>query len=191
MTSMSSSLNQTEQTDTAHRETMVAQDLDVRPLLARGEEPFETILTAAGRVPEQGALRLRAPFEPVPLYAVLARRGFTHSARRLGPEDWEVIFARTEPSGAEASEKPPVDTDHPSDTVVLLDVSDLAPPEPMVRILETASRLRPGQELHVEHHRRPVYLYPQLDAQGFVHQTTELAGGRVQIVIRRAEGAPE
>jgi uncharacterized protein (DUF2249 family) len=52
--------------------------LDVRPLLARGEEPFELIMEAAGRVPPGGTLELTAPFEPVPLYPVLAGRGFTY-----------------------------------------------------------------------------------------------------------------
>jgi hypothetical protein len=37
----------------------------------------------------------------------------------------------------------------------------------------------------VEHHRRPVYLYPQLDAQGFLHTTREPGPGRVEIHIWR------
>jgi hypothetical protein len=41
------------------------------------------------------------------------------------------------------------------------------------------------QTLLVEHHRRPVYLYPQLEAQGFAHETRELAPGRVQLTIWR------
>jgi uncharacterized protein (DUF2249 family) len=72
------------------------------------------------------------------------------------------------------------------DAVVHIDVSDLAPPEPMIRILEAASTLRPGQTLQVEHHRRPVYLYPQLEARGFVHETDEIGPGQVRIYIRRA-----
>jgi hypothetical protein len=73
------------------------------------------------------------------------------------------------------------------DDVVRLDVSDLEPPEPMVRILEAAARLGPKQTLFVEHRRRPVFLYPQLDAQGFVHTTRELGPGRVQLQIQRRE----
>lgn len=166
----------------------ITEELDVRPLLERGEEPFTVIMAAIARVPERGALRLRASFEPVPLYAVLARRGFSHSSRALGANDWEVVFSRgtsadvPPPKCARASCEPPAE----SSDVIQLDVSELVPPEPMVRILEAAARLQPGQTLLVEHHRRPVYLYPQLDAQGFVHDTTEFGPGRVQIRIRRA-----
>jgi uncharacterized protein (DUF2249 family) len=81
----------------------------------------------------------------------------------------------------------PVATQPDADDIVQLDVSELVPPEPMVKILEAAVKLQPGQTLSVQHHRRPVYLYPQLDAQGFVHETEEIGPGHIQILIRRAE----
>ena len=167
----------------------ISEELDVRQLLARGEEPFQAIMSAAGRVPADGALRLRVSFEPVPLYAVLARQGFSHATRQLAADDWEVIFSRSGNvalADSAAVQKAAVEAD---DAVVRLDVSDLVPPEPMVRILEVAAQLRPDQTLFVEHHRRPVYLYPQLEAQGFVHETREIGPGRVHILIRRAEAA--
>lgn len=176
-------------------EAPVAEELDVRPLLARGEEPFHAITAAAGRVPPGAALRLRVPFEPLPLYDVLGRRGFSHTARQLGADDWEVLFVRGAAEPA-ASPEPREQADVPRsadpaevpDAVIRIDVSELVPPEPMVRILEAASRLQPGQTLLVEHVRRPVYLYPQLDAQGFVHETEEPEPGRVFIRISRADG---
>jgi uncharacterized protein (DUF2249 family) len=75
-------------------DTPIAEDLDVRPLLAGGEEPFSTIMASAARVPAGAALRLRTSFEPVPLYDVLSRRGFQHDAHQLGPDDWEIVFRR-------------------------------------------------------------------------------------------------
>jgi uncharacterized protein (DUF2249 family) len=174
----------------------IAEELDVRPLLARGEEPFSIIMASVARVPVQSALRLRTTFEPVPLYDVLGRRGFEHQARQIGPDDWEVTFRRgASPRAHSGSAVPDMSLTPPGPSpmanvdgdVVRLDVSDLAPPEPMVRILEAAARLGPHQALLVEHHRRPVYLYPQLDAQGFAHETRELGPGRVEIVIRRGE----
>lgn len=71
------------------------RDLDVRPLLAAGEEPFGTIMEASAGVPIGGVLRLTAPFEPVPLYRVMATRGFAHRGRALGGGDFEVEFLRT------------------------------------------------------------------------------------------------
>ncbi|MDP2481629.1 MAG: DUF2249 domain-containing protein [Candidatus Palauibacterales bacterium] len=78
-------------------------DLDVRPILARGEEPLAAILEHAGRVPAGHVLRLRAPFEPVPLYAVLGERGFSARAERLAPDDWRVWFQRA--AGEEGAER--------------------------------------------------------------------------------------
>lgn len=83
-------------------------DLDVRPVLARGAEPLAAILEHAGRVPVGHVLRLRAPFEPIPLYAVLAGRGFAAWTERLGPDDWRVWFRRV--SGDEPA-VPPVEPD--------------------------------------------------------------------------------
>lgn len=69
--------------------------LDVRPALARGEEPFTMIMEAARQVPAGDALELTAPFEPVPLYAVLARQGFGHLTTPQPAGDFTVRFVRT------------------------------------------------------------------------------------------------
>lgn len=67
-------------------------DLDVREALRSGEEPFRTIMAAKREVPAGGALRLRAIFEPAPLYAVMAKQGFAHWTERLADDDWRVWF---------------------------------------------------------------------------------------------------
>ena len=65
---------------------------DARPILAAGGEPFEEIMaTVAGLAPEEEFVLL-APFEPVPLEAVLASHGYTYEAKPLASDDWEVIF---------------------------------------------------------------------------------------------------
>ena len=173
-------------------DTPIAEDLDVRPLLANGQEPFSAIMASAARVPAHAALRLHTTFEPVPLYAVLGGRGFQHAAHQLGPDDWEIVFLRGGGAASDSSTTGTGPQTSPTRTeadMVHLDVSDLAPPEPMVRILEAAAKLGPEQTLFVEHHRRPVYLYPQLDAQGFLHETRELGPGQVEILIWRPRSA--
>ena len=37
-------------------------------------------------------LRLLTTFEPIPLYAVLGQKGFSHVASRHGEGDWEILF---------------------------------------------------------------------------------------------------
>ena len=68
--------------------------LDVRPLLAAGHDPLTEILEAAERVPPGGCLVLTAPFDPLPLYEVLAGRGFTHETDDADPAAVVVRFQR-------------------------------------------------------------------------------------------------
>ncbi|SRR6266567_5102761 len=143
-------------------------DLDVREDLRCGKEPFSRIMaTVAALVPGQ-VLVLRAPFEPVPLYRALGQRGFAHWTESGAADDWSVWI-------------------YPDR--VGLDVRGLEPPAPMLRVLEMLERLAPGQRLEVRHDRRPVFLYPQLDERGFIHETDEPEPGLVRIVIRRREEA--
>jgi uncharacterized protein (DUF2249 family) len=66
--------------------------LDVRPILAAGEEPFTLIMQTAAKVPDRGILELTAPFEPRPLYRVMSEKGFGHVTESRGPADWVVRF---------------------------------------------------------------------------------------------------
>jgi hypothetical protein len=72
--------------------------LDVRPDLARGEEPFSKIMSAARAVPPGGRLVLQAPFEPFPLFGVLAKLGFTSRSEHLGAEGFRITFLRASSS---------------------------------------------------------------------------------------------
>ena len=76
--------------------------LDVRPLLAAGEEPFDVIMAAVAALPPNGILELTAPFEPVPLYAVLKARGFEHELRSSSSSAFVVRFFRPGQQGAHA-----------------------------------------------------------------------------------------
>jgi len=69
--------------------------LDVRPILATGEEPLELILETAAGVSEGKVLEVTAPFEPVPLYAALGARGFAHTTEMRAPDEFVVRFIQT------------------------------------------------------------------------------------------------
>ena len=72
--------------------TQAPHELDVRPILRAGGEPFSAIMEAVNGLAAGQSFRLLATFEPVPLYAVLAKKGFDHAAREIGGGDWEVMF---------------------------------------------------------------------------------------------------
>jgi len=155
--------------------------LDVRDTIRRGDEPFSSIMAAvAGLAPDQ-ALVIRVPFEPLPLYRVLGARGFAHWTERHADNDWSVWCYRGAPTTAAA---PVAGAESGA-----LDVRGLEPPQPMVAVLERLQMLRPGETLTVIHDRRPMFLYPQLDERGFVHETDEPEPGLVRIVIRHGTEA--
>lgn len=71
--------------------------LDVREDLRQGRHPFAKIMQTVATLRPNESLRLLAPFEPAPLYAVLAQQGFSHQSRQIDGGDWEVLFRRTPP----------------------------------------------------------------------------------------------
>ncbi len=66
--------------------------LDVRPMMAAGNEPFEAIMGVVGGLAPNEEFELVAPLEPVPLYQVLGARGFHHETEALGGGDYRVVF---------------------------------------------------------------------------------------------------
>lgn len=142
-------------------------DVDVRPLLRSGGEPFGAIMAAVGRLAPGEGLRLFAPFKPVPLFAVMADKGFAHSERELDRGEWEVLFTPVEqPARAAPAPAAAFDDDWPAPTI-RLDNRDLEPPEPMVRVLAAAEKLRPGETLSALLPREPLFLFPQLEKRGY------------------------
>ncbi len=146
-------------------EPLQPRELDVRPALRAGEEPFQAIMDAVGGLAPGQSLRLIAPFRPVPLFSVMANRGFAASDRAVGNGDWEVTFS---PVAAEQNDSeglaigsspsaafwgPPIEE---------LDLRELEPPEPMVLILQALEALQPGDVLFALLAREPVFLFPEL-----------------------------
>ncbi len=66
---------------------------------------------------------------------------------------------------------------------VLLDVSELEPPEPLVQTLDAAEQLQPGQYLRMLHRREPYPLYSNLDESHFRHYTRPGASAAVEVFI--------
>lgn len=143
-------------------------DVDARPILRSGGEPFSVIMTALERLEPGQGLRLYATFKPVPLFAVMADKGFAHSEQALDGGEWEVLFtpAETRPEQAVIAAGNRSFNDWP-EPAIKLDNRDLDPPEPMVRILAAADKLRPGETLSALLRREPVFLFPQLEKRGF------------------------
>lgn len=167
-------------------------DLDVRPILRDGGEPFSVIMeTVAKLAPGQG-LRLLATFKPVPLFHALGARGFESSAREIGNGDWEVLFT---PAGSLAPTPQAAPPEKESDAVWPdpareMDNRDLEPPEPMVRTLEGVEALAPGETITVLLPREPVFLFEELRSRGHAWRGGFEPEGHYRVVIRAAGAEP-
>jgi uncharacterized protein (DUF2249 family) len=161
--------------------------LDVRGDIREGREPFSRIMQAVGQLQSGQALRLIAPFQPVPIFAVLARQGFDHEARPLVDGDWEVRFTRLG-SATDASANPGrhVEEVDRGIKIVEVDARGLEPPQPLVTILEKLTTLPEGTMLRAHTDRRPMHLYAQLADRGFTGESEDQSDGSFITDIRRS-----
>ncbi|MBI4321513.1 MAG: DUF2249 domain-containing protein [Chloroflexi bacterium] len=173
----------------------IAVRLDVREDQRNHSDPFSRIMAAVSEVQDGQVFYLKNTFEPLPLYDVLGKRGFVAWACRLGPEEWEVYFlkqgrveataADRQRAGSEVKTASEIDDATPTATVSI-DVKELTPPQPMIKILDALASLESGETLLVHHKRRPAYLYPKLAELGYANKTVELGPDEVDIYIRKS-----
>jgi len=68
--------------------------LDVREIIAKGEEPFTVIRTTVDELGPDESLKVIAPFMPAPLIEKLKSEGFTAQMEHLPDGAWSVEFHR-------------------------------------------------------------------------------------------------
>ncbi len=68
------------------------KELDVRPILEAGGEPFDKIMAFVSELNPGEGFRLWATFKPEPLLAVLAQRGYQGTAKEKEDGSWAVDF---------------------------------------------------------------------------------------------------
>jgi uncharacterized protein (DUF2249 family) len=169
------------------------RDLDVRPILKSGGEPFSVIMdTVASLAPGEG-LRLFATFKPIPLFQVLGAQGFAPEAREIGGGDWEVTFTPAAIAAAAAPE--PAGTGGGGDpwpaAIREIDCRDLPPPEPMVATLAAVELLRAGEVLGAWLPREPRFLFPELEKRGCLWRGAAEPDGSFRMTIRRGGGGTD
>ena len=164
--------------------------LDVREAIRNGGEPFSKIMSAVAQLRPDENLLLLAPFEPQPLFGVLAKQGFTHTAREIQGGDWEVLFTRNgeKPGATETSvtvKRSVRDVETGGGRWVEVDARGLEPPQPLVTILEALADLPADAQLHAHTDRRPMHLYAQLEERGFTGESEEQNDGSFITKIHR------
>jgi uncharacterized protein (DUF2249 family) len=167
--------------------------LDVREDIRNGREPFAKIMQTVAGLKGDQQLRLIAPFEPAPLYAVLAQRGYAHQSKATPEGDFEVLFTRgpadtAKPETTAAPLKPGSRSPSRACTgvpVVEVDARGLEPPQPLVKILEALAALPEGARLRARTDLRPMHLYAQLEERGFMGDSEQQPDGSFITHVRR------
>lgn len=168
-------------------------DVDVRPTLRAGGEPFGAIMAAIAKLEPGQGLRLLATFEPVPLFHVLDSKGFSHVAKEIGGGDWEVLFspaAVAAPTDTTPA-KPASDSGTWPSPVQEMDNRDLDPPEPMVRILAATEAMANGEVLSALLCREPMFLLPELAKRGHAWRGGFEPDGKTYKILIRVGAAKE
>jgi uncharacterized protein (DUF2249 family) len=75
---------------------VVFKRLDVRPLIAKGAEPFNVIRSRVDALKAGEGLTVVAPFLPSPLIEKLASEGFQSRAQHQPDGGWAINFWRDE-----------------------------------------------------------------------------------------------
>ncbi len=152
-------------------------EIDVRPIIDRGEEPFGALMAALREVPDGGVLRITAPFEPAPLLDLVGRRGWFDHVTWDGDA---CIASLWRPAGVLDTDERQVSLAERLDGDVL-DVRGLEPPQPLQLVLAAVQQQLP---LTVLHFRTPALLFPRLDAMG-LSWSVEHEGDLVRVHIVR------
>ncbi|WJS84250.1 DUF2249 domain-containing protein [Paracoccus sp. TOH] len=159
--------------------------LDVRPILAEGQEPLAAIMAAADALAEGQTLRLIAPFRPVPLFRVMERQGFLHSETPLGGNAWQIDFRRPEQALSLGSALEAFSWPEPS---AFLDLTGLSEAEALARLTAALEAAAAGEVVFALLEREPATLLPRLAEAGHQWAGNHAADGSgYRLLLRRAE----
>lgn len=165
-------------------------ELDVRPLLEAGQDPFNRILQEVKALGPGQVLRLINDFEPLPLIQLLGKQGLESWTEVMPDGVYRTYFHRgTHTRLPEPA--PPADNDFTARVQQFagrtrtIDVRHLEMPLPMLTILEALEELPAGHALYVHHKRIPVFLLPELEERQFQYRAQELGEGNVKLFIFR------
>ena len=163
--------------------------LDVRPVMASGEDPLNIIMKQIKTIQPGQTLKIINSFEPVPLVLLLEKRGFSSYTVTINNQLVETYFHKN--NGAIAPVSIPVAATGGWDELLLkyqdqlqtLDVRSLEMPGPMLAIMDALETLPAGNALFVYHKRIPVFLLPELAEKNFDYRIKEIRDGEVQLLI--------
>lgn len=165
------------------------EELDVRPVIESGKDPFSIITRKIKQLEPGKILKLVNSFEPVPLITILSKQGFEYYVEVINENLVNTYFHKTADAKEHIADaaKPSEDWDGISDRfkdhLVTVDVRHLEMPKPMHAILDALEKLPPDKALFVYHKRIPVFLLPELEQRQFTYRIKEIDEANVHLLI--------
>lgn len=168
-------------------ESKKIKELDVRPIIDEGKDPLSTIMNFVKNIADDEIFLLINSFEPIPLYTVLGNKGFKHFTEKVD-NTFKVYFYKTGKEEIVKEDKAAQDNTFKinlSDykNVIEINVRELPPPEPMMKVFETLPKVDENTLLLVHHHREPLMLYPKLEERGYRAQSNKIDENYYKVFI--------
>jgi uncharacterized protein (DUF2249 family) len=166
-------------------------EMDVRPVLAGGVDPFEAIMAKLKTMADDETLMIINTFEPIPLLNILKKKGYDYETVR--PENGVVHTYLEKVQGeVKETESKKEHFDEASfeqmekrfeGKMTEVDVRDLEMPLPMVTILNEIEKIEPGHALYVHHKKLPQYLIPEMEDRGYKWVSDEIDDSNIKLII--------
>jgi len=169
--------------------------LDVRPFLAKGEDPFNILQKALVKLQKSEVLEVLIDFEPIPLIRIQEKRGFVtlsvvedglyHTYFKAGESGKEEVPITEDPYKTVSEEEYNELIEAYPGEMITIDVRDLEMPEPLIRILEAIENLEENTGLKIFHKRIPQHLLPELESKNLNTVICPITEGNVMLFITK------
>lgn len=166
--------------------------LDVRSMLAGGNDPLKLIQQTVKDLQVNQVLKIINTFEPTPLIHLLEKQGFQSYTDFVNKDLVETYFFK---AGDIKNVLGEIKIDESNDWDLLLqkyrnhlqqiDVRHLEMPQPMMSILEALETLPADTALFVYHKRIPVFLLTELKERDFDYRIKNISDSEVHLLIFR------
>ncbi len=169
-------------------------DLDVRPIIAQHNDPFNEIISKTHELKSGQILCIINTFEPVPIIKILNSKGYESYVEYVNEDEVYSYFEITKSNNETTNNSEFLLTDNEqfenltknyTNKLKEVDVRSLEMPLPMLTILEELKNLPKEFALFVNHKKVPMYLLPELKELNFRYVICKISDEYYKLLIFR------
>lgn len=166
--------------------------LDVRPFLAKGEDPFNILQKSLKKLQIGEVLEVLIDFEPIPLIRIQEKKGYLtltvveegvfHTFFKVGDIKVDSNLSIESIQTVSQIEYEELIKNF-SGELITLDVRNLEMPEPLVQIVEAIEHFKEKTGLKIFHKKIPQHLLPELETKNLNTFICPISEGNVMMFI--------